>query len=108
MATDSSWCKDTNCLLKQTAHLRDYAERGNYTVVQTYQDVGSSLQEDRPGLQRLMKDAEAGLFDVVLIQDASRLFRRWELYDECLSTLSDTLGISVIFTLYESKREVGN
>jgi DNA invertase Pin-like site-specific DNA recombinase len=39
----------------------------------TYCDVGEGYALDRPGLSRLLADAAAGSFDLVLIDDATQL-----------------------------------
>jgi DNA invertase Pin-like site-specific DNA recombinase len=49
-----------------------------------YEDIGYSgfAKSPDPALQRLLKDAQAGKFDVVVVAQPSRLSRRfWLLYD---------------------------
>ncbi len=38
-----------------------------------YGDVGEGMPLDRPGLSRLLQDATAGSFDLVLVDDATQL-----------------------------------
>jgi hypothetical protein len=80
---------------QQRARLQQcMAERG-VTAVAEYSDVGYSANDrTRPGLQRLLADAERGLFDSVLMIDAVRLARDLKLYAELDMHLSK-LGVAV-------------
>ena len=60
----------------QVRACRDYAARLGLEVVETYSDraiSGASMM--RPGLQKLLRDAQAGQFDVVLSEALDRLSR---------------------------------
>lgn len=60
----------------QRALLRVYAAEHGWTVMGEYVDDGfSGTSFRRPGLQRLLKDVEAGRIDLVLTKDLSRLGR---------------------------------
>ena len=51
------------------------AERG-YAIIGPYVDIGhSGLKASRPALDRLLRDAETGLFDVAIVADTARLAR---------------------------------
>lgn len=55
---------------------RDYAQRHGIEIVREYTDEErSGYSTAREGLIRLLKDAEAGLFDVLLVEHTSRLAR---------------------------------
>ncbi|MBT1582382.1 recombinase family protein, partial [Klebsiella pneumoniae] len=60
-----------------------WAEALGYEVAETYTDPGySGAQEDRPGLARLLADAQGGRFQVVLVSRLDRLARKVRLaYD---------------------------
>ena len=60
-----------------------WAEALGYEVAETYTDPGySGAQEDRPGLARLLADAQGGRFRVVLVYRLDRLARKVRLaYD---------------------------
>jgi len=52
------------------------AEREGWEVVEQYSDKGiSGSKADRPGYQTLLSAAREGLFDVVICEDVSRLWR---------------------------------
>ena len=60
----------------QIEFLEDWARKEGYEAVETYIDDGYSGKNlDRPALQKLIKDAEAGNFDVVLCYHNDRLSR---------------------------------
>lgn len=62
---------------EQTRACTDYAARHQWTVVKTYDDKGISgaALGNRPGIQQLQVEAAAGVFDVLLVTDLSRLSR---------------------------------
>src|SRR5262249_4348739 len=60
----------------QALALREYAERRGFEIFQEYRDEGISGSKDsRPALDRLMKDAKARKFDVVIVARFDRFAR---------------------------------
>jgi DNA invertase Pin-like site-specific DNA recombinase len=60
----------------QLRDLRELAGRRSFDIVEEYCDEGISGSKDsRPGLNRLLADAEAGKFSVVLVWKLDRLGR---------------------------------
>lgn len=60
----------------QQTYLETYARNRGMEITGVYTDEGFSGRTlDRPGLQALMRDAEAGKADVLLVVNRSRLFR---------------------------------
>src|SRR5215471_16944520 len=60
----------------QAVALRDYAAHRGFEIVQEYRDEGVSGAKDRrPALDRLMKDARARKFDVVVVARFDRFAR---------------------------------
>jgi DNA invertase Pin-like site-specific DNA recombinase len=60
----------------QLRDLRELADRRGFEIVDEYCDEGISGSKDsRPGLNRLLADAEAGKFSVVLVWKLDRLGR---------------------------------
>src|SRR6266581_2552124 len=60
----------------QALALRDYAAHRGFTIVEEYRDEGISGSKDsRPALDRLMKDARARKFDVVVVARFDRFAR---------------------------------
>lgn len=68
---------DPDAIKAQFRLCRDYAERQEWLVIGAFQDVGSGVADDRPGYQRLLREADGGTrpFDVLLVADVTRLFR---------------------------------
>src|SRR5881628_2888641 len=60
----------------QAVALREYAAHRGFEIVQEYRDEGVSGSKDsRPALDRLMKDARARKFDVVIVVRFDRFAR---------------------------------
>ena len=58
--------------------LRDYAQRGNFQIVEEYVDDGySGTSYDRPAFGRMLADIEAGRINLVIVKDLSRLGRNY-------------------------------
>src|SRR4030095_3727022 len=59
----------------QLRELQEYASRQGWEVIKTYQDVISGAKASRPGLNRLMDDAQARKFDCLLVWKLDRFGR---------------------------------
>lgn len=81
----------------QEQRLREYADREGYEIVQVYQDETSGSKDKRPGFDRLLMDAHAGLFQTVLVVSTSRFMRSVELARRYKDMLRNKLGIDIIF-----------
>lgn len=88
---------------RQIAEARAYIVQRGYPITHVYQDIGSGLKEDRPGLRHMMADAHALRFDVVVMHDPARLCRTWALFQRYYSVLREELGIEVVFTVQDIK-----
>lgn len=77
--------------------LEDYvAARKGWTIVEEYTERGKTAKNDqRPELQRMMSDARAGAFDIVLVYSTSRFFRELGLF-ETYATELNRLGITLV------------
>jgi DNA invertase Pin-like site-specific DNA recombinase len=76
----SSDLQDARSIGDQVAICCDYAQRQGYTVVRVYEDAaasGSSLR-GRAGITRLLADAEAKTFQVLIAESMSRIGRDQE------------------------------
>lgn len=66
---------------------RNYVTERNWQIAKVYTDKQSGTKENRPGLKALIEDAKAGMFDVILAKELSRLARNgrlsYELRDIC-------------------------
>ena len=59
----------------QLRELREHAARQRWDPVEVYQDIISGAKASRPGLTRLMADAVARKFDVLLVWKLDRFGR---------------------------------
>ena len=60
----------------QIRECREYAEKNNITILTSYIDRALSARTaDRPEFQRMIKDSEKGLFDMVLVWKLDRFSR---------------------------------
>ena len=62
-------------LNRQVENAKEILRDKGWELVSIYQDVGSGLRVDHPGLQQMRHDAHQGLFDVVVVSDFSRVTR---------------------------------
>lgn len=67
--------KKSGELRRQLALLRHYSREKGYTLIKTYHDVGSGLNDKRKGLVRMLRDASNGKFDVLIVNYNDRLAR---------------------------------
>lgn len=76
--------------------LRDFARNRGYEVVAQYVDEGySGTTGDRPELGRLMKDAGAKRFDILLVYRVDRFFRSLRLLSNAVARL-ESCGVSLV------------
>lgn len=87
-----------NSLEKQKEFFREYAERNNHHLARLYADEGISGTKikKRREFQRMMADAERGLFEMVVVKDISRFARNTVDLLESVRRLK-ALGIEVQF-----------
>src|SRR5215211_413982 len=70
---------------------RDFCEARGYTIVADYADEGVSAHTDnlakRPAFSRMLADAEAGRFGVIVVHKMDRFARKLRVALECLERL---------------------
>ena len=79
----------------QRRELQGVAKRRGWTIVHTYEDAaisGAKGRDKRPGLDRMMKDAARGRFDLVMVWAVDRLGRSTATVAPVMAELGD-LGI---------------
>lgn len=68
--------KENHSIAEQTERLKKYCDAMGWDVYKIYTDPGySGASLDRPGLQELIRDVEAGLIDKVVVYKLDRLSR---------------------------------
>lgn len=78
----------------QKMKLTEYAKKHNMKIVGWYIDEGVSgrkLIRRRPELQRMIQDAEKGLFDRIIFIKLDRFFRSVAEYHECMKRIAPVL-----------------
>ena len=88
----------------QRDKLKEYAEKHGLKIVAWYEDEGVSgrkLIKNRPDLQRMLKDAQAGKFDRIIFIKLDRFFRSVAEYHECMKIIDP-----VIWTATEEKYDL--
>lgn len=88
----------------QREKLKEYAEKHDLKIVEWYEDEGISgrkLIKNRPALQRMIKDAQAGKFDRIIFIKLDRFFRSVAEYHECMKLIDP-----VIWTATEEKYDL--
>ncbi|MBT7992223.1 MAG: recombinase family protein [Anaerolineae bacterium] len=68
---------DGHSLAAQENNIRQYATTNDWQLTKIYTDAGISAKKgsQRPALQSLLEDAEAGQFDVVIVDKVDRFYR---------------------------------
>lgn len=88
---------DSASIINQRMLLEDYAAANGFSVFGVYQDDDySGLFDDRPGFERMIKDAKSGSFDVVIAKTQSRFTRNMEHMEHYLHDVFPMLGIRFI------------
>lgn len=78
----------------QRDKLKEYAEKHQLKIVKWYEDEGVSgrkLIKNRPALQCMLKDAQAGKFDRIIFIKLDRFFRSVAEYHECMKKIDPVL-----------------
>ena len=72
----------------QLTALKEYCVKNNIDIHDSYTDEGiSGTKEDRPEFQRMIRDAEKGMFSVILVHKFDRFARKVELSQRIKSRL---------------------
>ena len=104
----------------QEQQLIPFCEKSRWELYKIYRDVISGKEENRPGFDRMFKDARKKLFDVVLFWDMSRFSRAgmeftilklrelrnlgilWHSYQEPFLSTADPFTRDIILAVFTS------
>jgi DNA invertase Pin-like site-specific DNA recombinase len=81
----------------QDRQVRYYAARHGYEITQVYQDDAVHHTDKCSGFERMLFDAQAGLFSAILALHPSRLFHNAVLAGRYTDELRDKLGVEIVF-----------
>ncbi len=88
---------DSGSIQNQKAMLRDYAERMGWELYGIYSDDDyAGSDRNRPEFKRLLADAEARKFDIILCKTQSRFTRELELVERYIHGLFTLWGIRFV------------
>ena len=89
-----------NSLENQIAHYEELIRsNSSYEFAGIYHDFGvSGFKEKRPGFQKMMEDAKAGKFDLIITKSISRFARNTDTLLKAVRELK-AQGIGVFFEL---------
>ncbi|HEX8990690.1 MAG TPA: recombinase family protein [Anaerolineales bacterium] len=88
----------------QLYDLQQLAQQRQFEIVGTYEDRISGAKARRPGLDRLMKDARRGQFDVVLVWACDRMARSVKHFLEVLDELNH---LNIEFVSFREQLDTG-
>lgn len=93
---------DGHSLDAQEKNIRDYATHNDWELIDIYTDAGISAKKDshRPALAKLMQDAAAGRFDVVIVDKVDRFYRHLA---GLLTALDELRGMNVSFASVQER-----
>ena len=75
VSTDRQAEGDKTSLDEQREACLTYAAGNHLEVIREFQDIGSGTDKDRPDFQRMLTEARAGAFDVIVCWKDDRLWR---------------------------------
>lgn len=88
---------DSNSIQNQKAMLLEYAEEKGWEVYHIYSDDNyTGSDRNRPEFVRLLQDAEARRFNIILCKSQSRFTRELELVERYINGLFPTWGIRFV------------
>lgn len=97
LSRDDGVDKESNSIINQREMLKRYAKEHSFPVYDEYIDDGfSGTTFNRPALNRMFEDIEAGNINVVLVKDMSRLGRNNALFMYYVEEVFPNLDIRFI------------
>ena len=89
--------KESRSIENQIKILKEYATNHNLDLKKNYIDDGySGTNQERPGFQKLILDAYANKFDIILVKDISRLGRNMHQVGKLIEQTFPSLKIRLI------------
>lgn len=96
-ALPENGARESESIQNQRAMLLEYARQHGHEVTRIYTDEDySGIDRTRPGFNRMIEDARAGEFELILVKTQSRFTRDMELVEKYLHGLFPLWGIRFI------------
>ena len=97
LSRDEDVSRESNSITNQRRILTEYAAEHGFSVVAEYVDDGvSGANFHRPGFEKMLEDAKAKQFQVIIVKDLSRLGRDHIGTGEHIERIFPSLGIRFI------------
>lgn len=97
LSRDDERAGESLSIENQKAILSEYIEKQGWTLHDIYVDDGiSGTTFDRPGVKRLLEDAQQGVINTILVKDMSRFGRNYILCGQYLDYVFPTFGIRFV------------
>lgn len=94
---DKDYIQESESIQNQKRMLADYALLKGYEIYEIYiDDDYSGLDRERPAFNKMIKDAKAKKFDLIICKSQSRFTRDMELVEKYIHGLFPLLGIGFI------------
>lgn len=94
---DKEYRQESESIQNQKLMLADYATSKGYSIYNIYVDDDySGLDRERPEFNKMIKDAKAKKFDLIICKSQSRFTRDMELVEKYIHGLFPLLGIGFI------------
>lgn len=87
-------------LTRQQARLQQYCETNHLPIISIIEDTASGINENRRGLQKLIKLAQRGAIDTIVVESRDRLARFGFTY---LEQLFQSFGVQIRVVKSEEK-----
>lgn len=78
LSRDDDLVGESNSITNQKKYLEDYAHKNGFTNIRHFTDDGySGVSFNRPGVQSLIAEVEAGNIGTIIVKDMSRFGRNY-------------------------------
>ncbi len=78
LSRDDDLVGESNSITNQKKYLEDYAHKNGFTNIRHFTDDGySDVSFNRPGVQSLIAEVEAGNIGTIIVKDMSRFGRNY-------------------------------
>lgn len=97
LSRDDELVGESNSISNQKEYLEKYARENGFSNIKHYTDDGfSGVNFDRPGVQKLIEDVNAGIIGTIIVKDVSRFGRNYVMVDFYREILFQDKGVRFI------------
>lgn len=97
LSRDDELVGESNSISNQKEYLEKYARENGFSNIKHYTGDGfSGVNFDRPGVQKLIEDVNAGIIGTIIVKDVSRFGRNYVMVDFYREILFQDKGVRFI------------